>query len=889
MKNNKYNNDYSLLAKQCLMPIQRGLQKFSNNIFIKSMVGGFVSAMPIILVSSIFILSYALPEAFVNKDGYDLAEANPAFRSFKAFAVRTYQFTYGILGLVVTGNIARALMEELNVKLPFAKRVKTFNVLICAMVVYFILAAVPGTADGSVFDPANDAWFDTVGWMEMGAQGVLPGILIGFLTPYIFFWCYKYNITIRLPKSVPGVISQSFLAIIPFFFSIMFWAGISYIFIFTLHQPFIPWVYSQLGGFIPTGIDKNAFEQATEAEKQVLINTQLNSFSNSYGIIILYRFLETFSWFIGVHPEAIQGIFENIMYVNQEMNATLDQLRRPESFAFVQSLMGPMGNMGGTGSSFVVPIICLLFCRSSQSKVAGKTSAIPVFFQVNEPILFGLPCILNPYMFIPFIGVPMLNSSIGKMFVDGGLFKAAMLDVPWATPWFIRAPLAQNFQANVFLCIAIGFACAMLLYLPFVLAFDRSLLKQEIQKNGKENMIIASGVQIWFNKSFNFDYHAWKEFKKAQFQLLRSNKQIDGVQNELLITEKRNELYKGYLNKREKSLLSVYDQIEKNKSEKALSVFLDEKQTLDRKLELYQDRFDKHNAKIDLKIENNNEFKEFKITRYKNKIDQYLLLNKENPNSKYDDLIKKYQEKIEWEEVGKINKLNSKKWTSVKTFTIKKDEQHQYEIKKAKIALLDKIKKYKLDHLDSHEVSKEIVKKTVQQYKNEYQIWLKEQKEVVAKVRLIAANEKLALNQNPYNLDEILNEEENGAEEIKIDATTTNNNETPKNTLKVLVLCIGAGTSAILANTIMQGAKKETKLKIEADALAYDSYQDALKDTDIIITSPQLKSYLESIKKDAKAYAIPVYPTNGRQYIELCNDPEKALQFVKDAKKESEK
>lgn len=834
----------AMYTKSMIVPVQNGLQRFSNNILIKSLVAGFVSAMPIVLVSSFFILIYAIPEAISQ----DLAAGlNIHFNGFKAFSVRAYQFTYGILGLVVTGNIARAMMEELNNRLPFNKRVKTFNVLIAAMIAYFIMSAIPlfGTDVGfAPGDPSKDSWFSGIIWDQMGAQGILPGIIIGLTTPWIFYFCYKWNITIRMPKAVPGVISQSFLAIIPFAINILLWSIISYIFIATLGQPFIPWFFSQLSGLIPqlqhNGqiLTLDQFKALSEVDKQIVAGNALNSFSNSYGIIVLYRFLETFSWFMGVHPEAIQGVFESIMAINQEMNVVFGQSNIDQSFAFVNSLMGPTGNMGGTGSTFVVPIICLMFCRSTQSKVAGKSSIIPVAFQVNEPILFGQPIVLNPYFLFPFIFVPIINSVVAKLFVtDFGLI-AASVDLPWAIPWFIRGPIAQLGQPTVFLLLLINFLTAFFVYLPFVMLYDKSLVNLEIQKVGKEHFISMNGVQYQFNKVLSYDNTSHKNYRRDKKELYSNQKNISLDQFEIA----KLELINTYNSSTITNLFKIFLKIQSVKTMKANEKFNDKVTNINEHLEKNVEKLNTYNNKID-----------YKIQRVK---EQGEILQKS-----YSD---------------KILKIEAKKKTKPKIYLLEKDFSIQHAILLKKIDIDYEIrkniicKKRTKDKLAQEKYS-EIIKTLKGEYAEFKRNYQSTHKESLSKI-----NSQLLLYKNPYKVIDI---DENVKDQgILLEDQEIQNKESKQ--INVLVLCIGAGTSAMLANAINDGSKTIRAYTINASALAYDSYKEALSSVDLIITSPQLGSYLPTIQADAKPYNIKVVPTKGKQYIDLSNNPKAAVDFV---------
>ncbi|MDE7433652.1 MAG: PTS transporter subunit EIIC [Mycoplasmoidaceae bacterium] len=78
--------------------------------------------------------------------------------------------------------------------------------------------------------------------------------------------------------------------------------------------------------------------------------------------------------------------------------------------------------MGGSGCTLMLPLLCLICCRSTQMKVTGKTAVLPIFFQVNEPALFGVPTILNPVFALPMIFTGMI---IDLLFIPFHLLSSA--------------------------------------------------------------------------------------------------------------------------------------------------------------------------------------------------------------------------------------------------------------------------------------------------------------------------------------------------------------------------------------------------------------------------------------------------------------------------------
>ena len=103
--------------------------------------------------------------------------------------------------------------------------------------------------------------------------------------------------------------------------------------------------------------------------------------------------------------------------------------------------------------------------------------------------------------------------------------------------------------------------------------------------------------------------------------------------------------------------------------------------------------------------------------------------------------------------------------------------------------------------------------------------------------------------------------------------------------INVLVLCVGAGTSAMFANAVKEGAEIEN-LPIDATASAYGSHYDILKDYDIVVLSPQVQSHLEEVQQDASKYGTKVVATKGAQYIKLTRDPKGAVEFICEQVKE---
>ena len=121
-------------------------------------------------------------------------------------------------------------------------------------------------------------------------------------------------------------------------------------------------------------------------------------------------------------------------------------------------------------------------------------------------------------------------------------------------------------------------------------------------------------------------------------------------------------------------------------------------------------------------------------------------------------------------------------------------------------------------------------------------------------------------------------------EQVKEEEPETNEPLQLDKKINVLVLCVGAGTSAMFANAVKEGAK-ETGLPVDATASAYGNHYDILKNYDVVVLSPQVQAHLEEVKQDAKE-GTKVIATKGAQYIQLTRDPKGAVEFIVEQEKE---
>lgn len=417
---------------------QELFQRISANIYLTAIKDGFLTAMPVILFSSLFILCAAIPPLV----GIKLPE------SFETWLWKIYDYSMGIVGLLVAGTTARCLAGSMNRKMPSGKVINEVSVMLASIVSFLLLAVtkMDGAFQGDFF----------------GTKGILSSFVAAFITVNVYKFCVIKDITIKMPKEVPGSISQNFRDVFPFSFSVFFAAIIDIATRYYLNVPFAE-VFSKILSPVFQGAE-----------------TYL-------GLSIIW-FLVPFFWFVGVHgPSVVKPGLAAALYGNTEANLELFRNGQHPFHALTENFGNFVGELGGTGATFIVPIIFILFMKSKQLKAVGKASIVPVMFAVNEPLLFAAPIVLNPYFLIPFCLAPIVNVILGKFFISVLGMNGYMHVLPWATPGPIGNLMSTHFQPISFVFTVLLLVVDFIIYYPFCKAYDKVLLSEETKNANTED------------------------------------------------------------------------------------------------------------------------------------------------------------------------------------------------------------------------------------------------------------------------------------------------------------------------------------------------------------------------------------------------------------------
>lgn len=415
-------------------------EKLSRNIYLRAIKNGFISSMPAVLFSSIFILIAAVPNIF----GFKWSDEQ------LAFILKPYNYSMGILALLVAGTTAKSLTDSVNTRsMEKTNQINYMSTFLAAVVGLLILAA----------DPIEGGFANGL----LGTRGLLTAFLAAFITVNIYKVCIKNNVTIRLPEEVPPNIAQVFKDVIPFALSVLSIYGLDLI------------VRNIFGTNVAESVGK--------------ILAPLFSATDGYiGLAIVFG-AYAFFWFVGIHgPSVVEPLIVAISYANIEANVQLvqagmhaDKILNPVTQTFVVT-------MGGTGATLVVPFMFMWLCKSKRNRIVGRASVVPTFFGVNEPILFGAPIVLNPIFFIPFVTAPIINVWIMKFFVDVLQMNSFSIILPWTTPAPIGIVMGTALAPLSFVLAITLIIIDTLIYYPFVKVYDHQILEEERKGNSSSEL-----------------------------------------------------------------------------------------------------------------------------------------------------------------------------------------------------------------------------------------------------------------------------------------------------------------------------------------------------------------------------------------------------------------
>lgn len=414
---------FNELANRTLVPIAN---KLGNQRHLAAIRDGMVVAIPLSILGGVCLIISTppfKPETLPNwgfitdmlNGWYNWAQAN------KAMLQLPYNMTMALMGLFIAFAIAYHLADEYEMP--------KLNSAIVSTSVFLIVSAPTTSAvasnlivDGKSATDLLALAGNYIPTTYLDAKGIFTAILVAIGCVEIMHFMFKKDIRIKMPEGVPPAISSSFDAILPLFICVIIFYGLSLV------------VQNFSGQLLPSMI-------------MTVLAPAISGLDSLVGICLITMIAQVF-WFFGLHGASITQPF----------------------WSYVITLGGGGATMG----------LCILLLRSKSAelKTLGKLSIGPAIFNINEPIIFGLPMVLNPLMMIPFIFVPVINSIIAYGLMAFHIVGKGIIETPWTTPAPLGAALGcMDFKAAI---MVIGLIILdMVLYYPFFKLLEKQKLEEE--------------------------------------------------------------------------------------------------------------------------------------------------------------------------------------------------------------------------------------------------------------------------------------------------------------------------------------------------------------------------------------------------------------------------
>ncbi|EFW03796.1 PTS system protein [Coprobacillus cateniformis] len=452
---------FNELANRTLVPIAN---KLGNQRHLAAIRDGMVVAIPLSILGGVCLIISTPPFkpdtlpnwGFISDlllGWYNWAQAN------KAMLQLPYNMTMALMGLFVAFAIAYHLAKRY--KMP------TLNTAIVSTAVFFIVtspavSAVPTSAisEGSNMTDLLGMAGNYIPMTFLDAKGIFTAIIVAIGCVEIMHFMLAKNIRFKMPEGVPPAISSSFDAIMPLFVCVITFYAISL------------FIQNVSGELLPSMI-------------MTLLAPAISGLDSLLGICLITIIAQTF-WFFGLHGASItQPIRLPFMQMYLVANITAFTAGEPIAHFFTQPFWSYVITLGGGGATLGLCIL-LLRSKSVELKTLGKLSIGPAIFNINEPIIFGLPMVLNPLMMIPFIFVPVINSIIAYACMAFQIVGKGVIETPWTTPAPLGAALGcMDFRAAI---MVIGLIVLdMCLYYPFFKLLEKQKLSEESGVQTTEN------------------------------------------------------------------------------------------------------------------------------------------------------------------------------------------------------------------------------------------------------------------------------------------------------------------------------------------------------------------------------------------------------------------
>ena len=405
-----------------LLPVAN---KLASNRYLSILRDAFMLAFPLTMFGSIVVVICNLP--FLNDEMKALL--NELLGSGQSA-------TMSIMTVFVTFGIGYYLSKSYDVEGIFGGAISFASFLI--LTPFFVTSDSGETI-------SNDLSLD-----RLGAKGMFLGMIVSFIAAEIYSRTSRKGWQIKMPDSVPPAVAKSFAALIPA--------------ILTLS------IFTAINAIVTVGLNTNLHDVIYN-----IIQVPLVGLGSSIWATLLAIFFIQFLWFFGLHGQILVNsvmdpVWNTLMFENLEAYKAGEHLPHIITKPFMEVFTV---GLGGSGMTLAVVIIMAFFLRKKQYRDVGRLALGAGIFNVNEPVIFGLPIVLNATILIPWVIAPIIVTAFNYFVMAIGIVPAPTgVSVPWTVPIFFSDIIATNSLAGGLLQI-VDFILVGFIWYPFLRMLDK--------------------------------------------------------------------------------------------------------------------------------------------------------------------------------------------------------------------------------------------------------------------------------------------------------------------------------------------------------------------------------------------------------------------------------
>lgn len=417
--------------------------KINNQRHLASIRDAFILTMPLTIVASLFILLNSV--IFSN----ELVMQYVDLSYLGGLASVVNNGTMGILAILICYNIGFNLSGYY--KKEYGEEIAKLNpthagiVSLSVMFVMMPLNNVVTLADGSTEEIAG-VYLQSL----TSSSGLFLGMLAAVIGTELFvrFSHYK-KLKIKMPEDVPPAIADSFNSLIPV------------VLVITIVSAAVFALERFTGLTIPELVD-------------TIIQAPLSGFVLSTAGMIFIQFISDLLWVFGMHGSSILAPIKSApMLESLQENMNAFQMGKEIPNIITEPFIGSFGLLGGGGNILPLVIAIFIVSKSEQQRSVAQLGLAPSLFNIAEPVMFGLPVVMNPIFMIPAAILPAINLIIAYIVTNIGLVGKTVAAAPWITPPIIQAWVSTGGNIPAAILAALLLAMNVVLYIPFVMASNK--------------------------------------------------------------------------------------------------------------------------------------------------------------------------------------------------------------------------------------------------------------------------------------------------------------------------------------------------------------------------------------------------------------------------------